>query len=571
MNRFVNCFLIIIITLSLCLPVWATMDSEVPLSDPGVTSKQRAMDNKLIMLSSLLELQTTLKKRMEDIRTEMEKTSSVTEKSDFAETLKKLDHQLAHAKRNFQEIATGVDFSLFSDKKSEQFAWKEELTSLVKPLIKELKNLTDRARQKSRLHEDVEKYRKMLAVARDGRKQLTMLKSEASNKELQKTLQGLFPEWKSLENQMSSKLQVARLQLEQLKEDETSFIESSSRMIKNFFKTRGLYLFIVVLVVGGILIIARLSYNFMVKVVPGFKASYRPFHIRLIDILFRGFSLLFAILGLILALYMVEDWVLLSLAILFLLGIIWTIRKTIPKIWDQVRLMLNIGDVREGERIVLYGVPWLVERIHFFSSLKNPDLEENIRLPINELLGKVSRPFKKGESWFPCRKNDWVILADGTRGKAVSLSHEMVKLVMRGGAHKTYQTDNFLAQSPLNLSASFRIKEFFGLSYDLQDGVTNVMLTTLKSFIAEKIEENGYKQSLLNLRVEFMQAGSSSLDIVVIADFNGKEAPLYNRLRRSIQRWCVDCCSANNWEIPFPQLTVHRQVPEDWEHTNYQT
>lgn len=73
--------------------------------------------------------------------------------------LKKLDHQLAQAKRNFQEIATEVDFSLFSDKKSEQFAWKEELTSLVKPLIKELKNLTDRARQKSRFHEDPEKSR----------------------------------------------------------------------------------------------------------------------------------------------------------------------------------------------------------------------------------------------------------------------------------------------------------------------------------------------------------------------------------------------------------------------------
>ena len=558
MNRFVNCFLIIIITLYLCFPVWATMDYEVLSSDPGISSKRQGINNNLIMLSSLLELQTSLKKQMEDIRTEMEKTFSVAEKSKFADKLKKLDHQLAQAKRNFQEIATGVDFSLFSDKKSEQFSWKEELTSLVKPLIKELKSLTDRARQKSRLREDVEKYRTMLAVARDGRKQLTRLKSEALDKELQNKLQDLFPEWKSLENQMSSKLQVACLQLEQLKEDETSFIESSSQMIKNFFKTRGRYLFIVVLVVGGILIIARLGYNFMVKVVPGFKASYRPFHIRLIDIFFRGFSLLFAILGLILVLYMVEDWVLLSLAILFLLGIGWTIRNTVPKIWDQIRLMLNIGEVREGERIVIYGVPWLVERIYFFSNLKNPDIEEKLRLPINELLGKVSRPFKKEEPWFPCRKNDWVILADGTRGKVTSLSHEMVKLVMRGGAHKIYQTDNFLAQSPLNISTNFRIKEFFGLSYDLQDKVTNVILTTLKSFLDEKIEENGYKQSLLNLRVEFMQAGSSSLDIVVIADFNGKEAPLYNRLRRSIQRWCVDCCNANNWEIPFPQLTVHQ-------------
>ena len=558
MNRFVNCFLIIIITLYLCFPVRAAMNSEVLSSDPDISSKKRGTDNNLIMLSSLLELQKSLKKRMEDIRTEMEKTVSVAEKSKLSEKLKKLDHQLAQAKRNFQEIATGVDLSLFSDKKSEPFSWKEELTSLVEPLIKELKSLTDRARQKSRLHEDVEKYRKMLAVARDGQQQLTRLESEASDKELQNKLQGLFPEWKSLENQMSSKLQVAFLQLEQLKEDETSFIESSSQTIKNFFKTRGLYLFIVVLVVGGILIIARLGYNFMVKAIPGFKASYRPFHIRLIDIFFRGFSLLFAILGLILVLYMVEDWVLLSFAILFLLGIIWTIRNTVPKIWDQIRLMLNIGEVREGERIVLYGVPWLVERIYFFSNLKNPDIEEELRLPINELLGKVSRPFKKEEPWFPCRKNDWVILADGTRGKVTSLSHEMVKLVMRGGAHKTYQTDNFLAQSPLNISTNFRIKEFFGLSYDLQNEVTNVILTTLKSFIAEKIEENGYQQSLLNLRVEFMQAGGSSLDIVVIADFNGKEAPLYNRLRRSIQRWCVDCCSANNWEIPFPQLTVHQ-------------
>jgi len=58
--------------------------------------------------------------------------------------------------------------------------------------------------------------------------------------------------------------------------------------------------------------------------------------------------------------------------------------------------------------------------------------------------------------------------------------------------------------------------------------------------------------------VEFSEAGASSLDLVVIVDFDGAMAPLYNRMIRAIQRWCVDAATLNNWEIPFPQLTVHK-------------
>ena len=54
----------------------------------------------------------------------------------------------------------------------------------------------------------------------------------------------------------------------------------------------------------------------------------------------------------------------------------------------------------------------------------------------------------------------------------------------------------------------------------------------------------------------FAQANSSSLDLVIIADFKGELGDLYNRLRRSIQRWCVDACTENGWEIPFPQMTL---------------
>ncbi|RLB93505.1 MAG: hypothetical protein DRH26_03675, partial [Deltaproteobacteria bacterium] len=81
----------------------------------------------------------------------------------------------------------------------------------------------------------------------------------------------------------------------------------------------------------------------------------------------------------------------------------------------------------------------------------------------------------------------------------------------------------------------------------------------LETHIQEQVRREGYENDLLNLRVEFAQAGASSLDLVVIADFKGEVAPLYNRLSRAIQRWCVDACTKNNWEIPFPQLTIHRE------------
>ncbi|MBP9598121.1 MAG: hypothetical protein KBE30_03145 [Desulfobacter sp.] len=180
-----------------------------------------------------------------------------------------------------------------------------------------------------------------------------------------------------------------------------------------------------------------------------------------------------------------------------------------------------------------------------------------LRIPITELIGKTSRRCDTHESWFPCRKNDWVILSDGTRGGVTHLSHETVELVLRGGAKKTYQTADFLAMTPLNLSVNFRIKVPFGIGYGHQKDATTTIPELLSAFIQEQIEKEGYADDLLNLRVEFAQAGASSLDLVVITDFKGSQAPVYNRLTRSIQRWCVDAASQYNWDIPFPQITVH--------------
>lgn len=515
-------------------------------------------DAAIKMLESILELKQSLAERIAEKKQILETSSSETEKADLLAEVTKLDKQLAGANADFERIATGVDIGLFTEKKEEQFNWKDELLSLVKPGITEMKRMTVKARHKTKLKDELSSYQDLVPVVKKANENLLLLISKATDKQLKSDLENLIPEWEGVENQIKNKLDLVEMQLLEITEKETSLLDGSKKSIKNFFKTRGRILFIAIMASIGLILVLRFSYLFLMKFIPGSQSRYRPFHIRAIGLLYRVMTLVLILLALILVFYMFEDWVLLSLSIILLMGLGWGAKHTLPQFWLQSRLMLNIGPVREGERIFYQGVPWLVKNINMFSTLENPSLGLILRLPIGELMDKTSREFDKNEPWFPCRKNDWVLLADSTRGCVVSLSHEMVELVQRGGSHKVYQTGDFLAQSPLNLSMNFRLKIFFGISYALQAESTKRIPEITADYIQEQIVLEGYENSLLNLNVEFAQAGASSLDFVVIADFKGDLAPLYMRLSRAIQRWCVDVSTQNGWEIPFPQLTVHK-------------
>jgi small-conductance mechanosensitive channel len=531
----------------------------LPVQAQEVKGSTQTVDaESLNMLGSIVELKQNLQQRIVDKQQAISASISETEKNNLAAELDRLDKMLASANQDFERIATGVDTSLFAEKKPEQFDWKDELVSLVKPGITELKRLTQKARQKTGLKDELSLYQQLKPVVRQANENLMDLISRTDDKIVRQNLEKLVPEWQGVENQILSKLEITQMQLAEMESEDQSLIEASQASIKNFFKTRGLFLFIALISCIGIVLLIRFAYLSVAKYIPGYMSQYRPFHLRALDLLFRVITLLAALFVVILVFYVFEDWVLLSLAIVFLMGLGWAAKHTLPRFWHQSRLILNIGAVREGERVVYQGVPWLVKRINMFSQLENPDLGQTLRVPIETLMDLTSRSFRRHEPWFPCRKNDWVILSDGTRGGVTSLSHEMVELVMRGGAKKVYQTTDFLGLSPLNLSVNFRLKIGFGISYNLQAAATNEILEILDAYIRKQLTAEGYENSLLNLRVEFSAAGSSSLDLVVIADFEGKMAPLYNRISRAIQRWCTDACTENNWEIPFPQLTVHK-------------
>ncbi len=523
--------------------------------EPKAASERE--DASIKMLFSISELKRSLNQRINEKKARLEKSTSQNEKTSLESEIAKLDEQHNDARADFERIATGVDIGLFLGKKDETFDWKEELVSLVEPGIKEIKRMTVNARNKTKLKDEVAYYENLVFVSHTATQNIAELVSKTEDREVKKNLEALLPEWKSIEKQITNKLHIANMQLSEMNSEERSLIESSSISIKKFFRTRGLFLVIAVIACVLALLLLRLGARHLIKLIPGYNLAYKPFHIRLFELLARTAALVMTLFVLVLVFYIFEDWVLLSLSIVFFLGLGWALRNTVPRFWKQSCLMLNIGAVREGERMIYQGIPWMVKSINIFCVLENPEMEVSLRLPIEALLDQTSRPFHRKEPWFPCRRNDWVILSDGTWGHVTGISHEMVQLVQPGGAKKTYQTPNFLAQTPLNLSVNFTLKSIFGLSYDLQKDITGKIPEILSAHIREAVQKEGYETGLINLQVDFQAAGSSSLDLAVIADFKGEMAPQYYKLSRAIQRWCVDACTANNWEIPFPQLMVH--------------
>ena len=511
----------------------------------------------LTTLANIISLRISLQDDIKDIKARIAQAQSDPERAGLLRDLEKAEADLQTVSRNFESVATGVDASKLRAETTEAFDFQKEIFALLRPAIDEMKEMTAHVRQKADQKEKIAYYEERLPIIRQAIGNLENLARQGDDPRLNDAVAAVLANWKKQLAFMSSELQAAELQLSKLVASETSITEASQSYLKSFFQKRGLYITEALLVVFVVVLLSRLSLSMLRRYFPGFKARHRSFRVRLVELIHRILTFVLIVIGPMIVFYVVEDWVLFSLGLLLLIGVALTVRQTLPRYWHQMQIFLNIGAVREGERLYLDGIPWLVEEINFFCTLNNPVADLSQRLHIEDMVKLKSRPCKSDEPWFPCRKGDWVILNDGVRGKVIGISPELVQLVERGGAKLTYPMGDFLAKSPRNLAVSFRLKEIIGISYALQREATTTVVASLQDYVMSRLQAEGYGEQLVSLRVEFNRAAESSLELAVIADFKGEVGDLYNRLRRALQRYCTDACTEYGWEIPFPQLTLH--------------
>lgn len=478
------------------------------------------------------------------------------DKNSITRDINEIAGRIYALERDFDQIATGIDPSMFDEKNQTSFKWQDEVLELLQPIILEGKKLTAKPRQIEKLRNDIAYYEARRPILQGAVENIDRLMAQAEDQTLKEEFMELKEIWSERQEQTLNQMTTARLKLEELTQDKKSIIDSLSELFELFFKSRGKNLLFAIGASVAVFLLLRLMHRGIYRISPIHRN--RPVYIRVFDVLYHLGTGLGTIAAFLMVLYSFGDWVLITLVSLFLLGFVWTAKKNIVQFWKEIKLLLNLGNVRENERLIYHGVPWKVVTLSLYSELENPALRNRIRLPLSEFMDLNSYPCTPDEPWFPCFEKEWVILADGTRGEVVSQTHEMVRLALRGGTFKTYPTQDFLGLSPQNLSHNFRLKVGFGIDYKHQADCTRKIPEQLGKSVQEKLIANGFGGDLLSLRVDFKTAAASSLDFEFIVDFKGSSAPLYGRLGREIQRFCVDACNEFGWEIPFAQLTLHQ-------------
>lgn len=513
-------------------------------------------------LKATLEVIEELEEQVRRKEVELKATTVQDQKIKIKEEIARLNERLLPLKKDFEAIATCINLESLEEKPQKQFDWKGELQTLLGPIVEELKNLTEQPREIERLRSEVSHHEKRIALVSDAIDHIQNLGKLAQDEKLKNQLADLENSWLNKGQNISNQVLIAKYQLSDILKEKKSILESGQNLVRIFFKSRGKNFILSALAFIFVFVVLRMIHRYVYKVSPTLRSVKRAYYVRIADVMYHVMTFVGATGAMLVVLYTSGDWVLLGLAFIFFFGLAWTAKNTLPRFWEQTKLLLNLGTVRENERVIYNGIPWRVASLHIYTYLVNPELKGGmIRFPIKELTDIKSRPFHHDEPWFPCSQNDFVMLADGTFGKVILQTPEIVQLELAASCIKTYITEEFLRQSPKNMSKGFRITITFGIDYQYQAISTQEIPEIFSKSIYECLVKEGYGDVMRGFRVEFKEAGDSSLDYDIMADFSGQAAKNYFILSRTLQRLALETCNKHEWEIPFNQITVHTVPP----------
>jgi hypothetical protein len=493
------------------------------------------------------------------LRAELRQAATEEAKQDIQARIDAERERIRQLRGNFRDILGGAEAAEFEGAAATDTNLQQQISDLIQPMLGELREATSGPRELDDLRKALETWteRKRKAEAIIARiDQLAALNQDPT---LAAEFQSARRFWEGRLAEAAGQMGVIDSQIAARESQQKPVWESISDLFGRFFRNRGLNLLLALLVAVSSFILVRRVYASLRRYSPVHRGEKGNFTSRVSDILALVVAVVTAIVGVLLVFYVRGDWLLLTFVVILLLGAAWAGKTSLPPYIDQIRMMLNLGSVREDERVVHNGLPWRVSAIGFFTRFTNPNLQGGtLRIPIRDLMNMTSREPDPKEPWFPTEPDDWVVLADETYGKVITQTPEQVVILRLGGSLKTYQTTEFLEQTPENLTRGFRVSCVFGIDYRHQPEAVSSVPEILEREISTALIADYGREGLRSVKVEFTAAGASSLDYKILADFDGSLGPRYHALHRRIQTICVATCNAQGWVIPFTQITVHQ-------------
>lgn len=513
-------------------------------------------------LETLRELAPALRNAEAELESLRRAQSGATTEDAKEEASERVDVQRARVgqlRENFRIIASGVEDSAYRGGAERAAELDTGFKELLAPLLESVRDVTAQPRQMEELRSQRRVWTERLALAQAALVRIESTLAATDDELVRAELESARKLWSSRRDEARSETETLNRQISEREKTTPTAWEAISGMLTDFWRSRGLNVLLAFGCAVAVFIGIRRIYRYAKRISPLHRKKGGGLVARSADLIAAAASGILAFLAVVLVFYLRGDWLMLTLALVFLLGLLWASKAALPPYLDQIKVILNLGPVRQGERLVVDGIPWRVDTLNMYCDFSNPELTGGtLRLPVKELLSMRSRPSDPKESWFPTRENDWVTLADGCYGKVIQQTPEHVVVLRLGGSLKTYPTGDFLEQCPENLSRGFRIGVTFGIGYGHRSEATREIPEALETAVHRHLVEALGHDQVRSVKVEFKEAAASSLDFQVLADFSGDAAARYAALARWIQEACVNACNREGWEIPFPQMVVHR-------------
>jgi hypothetical protein len=492
------------------------------------------------------------------LRAELQAADNEVEQKVIADDLQAQVAELRNLRLRFEESASGVDISQFEETEKEAFSWQNQLGKILEPVIDEMETATARSRKMAGLRKDIQLFGERNRLAEEAVARIRSHLAATQDPVLANSLQRELERWQQRRVLAGNQQRAAQVQLQSMEAEETGGFRGVAPYIRGFLSQRGLNLLYgigtALLVFFGVRMILVLRQRIRRGDDPNSFSS------RVFVLLTNFLSIAGALAALLIVFSAAGDLFLLGLVLIFLIGVAWAGIRVIPQFIESLKIILNIGMVRENQRILFDGIPWNIEALGFVCRLVNRELDDGQQLlPAKRLVGLHSRPWCADEEPFPVRRGEWVALSDGHAGRTVAQNPATVTIEELGGATITYPTPEFLQLAPRNLSrGSFRVHTRFGIDYRHQAAATTEIVELFQKHLEQKLPEAVDRQAILGVSVQFAHAGRSSLDYHVEARLAGTAADLKERVEFALQRILVEACNQHGLSIPFTQVTVHQ-------------
>ncbi|NND81294.1 MAG: hypothetical protein HKN50_02570 [Gammaproteobacteria bacterium] len=517
-------------------------------------------------IEQLRDIQQSLREKVSqrrELRLQIKRASD-SASEELSASLEELNTEIELLEKTFEQIAIGgIDLSVLGVEEK-KFDWREELILVVKPVLENLKGLTEKPRQIESLRRVIDEKQAGEMASLEALQSVAQLINEAQSRAVKNKLEEIQQSWQQRREDLAREIQLAQFQLASLEGKNIDWVETITTSLQNFATGRGLTLVLVVLVAVLIWVLLTSILKLFRRFSSKTKDQELKVRYRLAAYGYRLFMMLMVAVGVVMVLYFRQDLLLLAIVMIVFVGAALALKNLLPRYIAESRLLLNMGNVRERERLMYNGVPYRVLSLKMHTRLANPELSGGLRLPLSELDGLRSRA-AGDDAWFPSSKGDWMLDADENPLEVLRQSPEQVTLRDLNSRLRYMPSADYYAAGFRNLTRSeyFRLTNLFGIDYIHQGLAVSDVAEKFKAGLTDYFAKQPYADSVKEVKVDFHSAGDSSLNYLLITRFKPAAARFYNRIQRDMQTAAVQVCNEQEWGIPFPQLTVHRAGDDD--------